>query len=291
MKFGDLKAFCAVANHGTLQLAAQVLKLTTGAVSLQLKRLEKDVGIKLFQRTPNKLLLTDDGRTFLNQTQILLREFERGIASIREGDAGSIIVSSVNDMAQFLAPRIAGFIRDNPSVNVSILSRSPSESLELVLKGEADFGIGRFLSLPPSINPVRLFTAIIVALFPKDHSLSRVKRLTLQDLLSYDLIVLPHNSAARSTIGKAFLSKGLELKKVLEAGGCSIIKEYVDLRLGVGLVHEICIRGKKGSLCTIDAGHLFDPYDIVLIHRADRPPGRVQKRFIESLSQERSPKP
>ncbi len=284
MKFNDLKAFCLVANQGTLQHAAQILKLTPGAISLQLRRLEAETEIKLFQRTPNKLLLTDAGRTFLNQTQRLLTDFERGVALVRGGNTGSIVVTSGNDMAQFLAPRIAAFIRENPAVNISVLTRSSPESLDLVLEGKADFGIGKFSNLSKSVKGIRLFTSGIVALYPKGHPLSRVKRLSIEDLVPYGLIVLPQNSATRGAIEKVFLNRGLEMKKVLEAGGCSIIKEYVELRLGVGLVHEICIRGKKGSLCVSDAKHLFDQYDVVLIHRSDRPPGTVHKRFIESIS-------
>jgi DNA-binding transcriptional LysR family regulator len=187
-------------------------------------------------------------------------------------------------MAQFLAPRIADFLKDNPLVNMSILTRSSPESLGLVLEGKADFGIGKFSTLPRSISGIRLFTSGIVALYPKGHALSRIKQLSLRDLVGYGLIVLPQNSATRSAIEKVFWNHGLEMKKVLEAGGCSVIREYVELRLGVGLVHEICVRGKKGALCITDVKRLFPQYDVVLIYRNDRPPGPLQKRFIEALS-------
>ena len=284
MNFSELKAFCLVANEGTLQHAAESLKLTPAAISLQIRRLEAEIGINLFQRTPNKLLLTDAGRMFLNQTQRLLQDFERGVALVRGGNIGTIVVTSGNDMAQFLAPRIAEFLKDNPLVNMSILTRSSPESLDLVLEGKADFGIGKFSKLPRSVTGIRLFTSGIAALYPRGHPLSRIKHLSLRDLVPYDLIVLPQNSATRGAIEKVFSNRGLEMKKVLEAGGCSVIREYVELRLGVGLVHEICIRGKKGPLCVADAKHLFDQYDVVLIHRNDRPPGAVQRKFIEAIS-------
>jgi DNA-binding transcriptional LysR family regulator len=284
MNFNELKAFCLVANQGTLQHAAQSLKLTAGAISLQIQRLEEEIGIKLFQRTPNKLLLTDAGRTFLNQTQRLLQDFERGVALVRGGNTGTIVVTSGNDMAQFLAPRIADFVRDNPLVNMSILTRSSPESLDLVLEGKADFGIGKFSSFPRSISGIRLFSSGIVALCPKGHPFSRIKKVSLSDLVGHGLIVLPQTSGTRSAIEKVFENHGLEIRKVLEAGGCSVIREYVELRLGVGLVHEICIRGKRGSLCVTDVKHLFPRHDVVLIYRNDRPPGPLQKRFIESLS-------
>jgi DNA-binding transcriptional LysR family regulator len=284
MNFTELKAFCLVANEGTLQHAAATLKLTPAAISVQIRRMEAEIGIKLFQRTPNKLLLTDAGKTFLNQTQRLLQDFERNVALVRGGNTGNIVVTSGNDMAQFLAPRIADFLRDNPLVNMSILTRSSPESLGLVIEGKADFGIGKFSTLPRSISGIRLFTSGIVALYPKGHPLSRVKQVSLRDLVGYGLIVLPQNSATRSAIEKVFWNQGLQMNKVLEAGGCSVIREYVELRLGVGLVHEICVRGKKGSLCTTDVKRLFPQYDVVLIYRNDRPPGPLQKRFIETIS-------
>ena len=284
MNFTELKAFCLVANEGTLHHAAESLKLTPAAISIQIRRMEAEIGIKLFERTPNKLLLTDAGRTFLNQSQRLLQDFERGVALVRGGNTGSIVVTSGNDMAQFLAPRIADFLKDNPLVNMSILTRSSPESLGLVLEGKADFGIGKFSTLPRSISGIRLFTSGIVALYPKGHALSRIKKISLRDLVGYGLIVLPQNSATRSAIEKVFWNHGLEMKKVLEAGGCSVIREYVELRLGVGLVHEICVRGKRVNLSITDVKRLFPQYDVVLIYRNDRPPGPLQKRFIERIS-------
>jgi DNA-binding transcriptional LysR family regulator len=289
MNFNELKAFCLVANQGTLHHAAHSLNLTPGAVSLQLRRLETEVGIKLFQRTPNKLLLTDVGKTFLNQTQRFLQDFERGVALMRGGNTGTIVVTSGNDMAHFLAPRMAEFVKDNPLVNMSILTRSSPESLELVLGGKADFGIGKFSSLPRSLSGIRLFTSAIVALYPKGHALSRIRQVSLRDLVGYGLIVLPQTSATRSAIEKVFWNHGLEMKKVLEAGGgCSVIREYVELGLGVGLVHEICVQAKKGTLCVSKVKNLLPPCDIVLVYRRDRPPGPMQKRFIESLLGKRS---
>ena len=284
MRFNDLKAFCLVANQGTLQHAAHSLKLTPGAISLQLRRLEAEVKIKLFQRTPNKLLLTDAGRTFLNHSQRVLQEFERGIALVRGGNTGSIVVASGNDMGQFLAPRIGDFLKDNPLVNMSILTRSSPEALKLVMEGKADFAIGNFSTLPRSISGICLFTSWIVALYPKDHPLTRIRRVSLRDLVGYGLIVLPQNSATRSVIERVFLDHGLKMKKVLEAGGCSVIREYVELRLGVGLVHEICVRGKTGALSITDVKRLFPQYDVVLIYRNDRPRSPLQQRFIESVS-------
>ncbi len=128
------------------------------------------------------------------------------------------------------------------------------------------------------------FTSGIVALYPKGNALSRIKQVSLRDLVGYGLIVLPQNSETRSAIEKVFWNHGFEMKKVLEAEGCSVIREYVELRLGVGLVHEICVRGKRGSFSMTDVKRLFPQYDVVLIYRNDRRSDPCKKGYRVAFS-------
>jgi hypothetical protein len=155
-----------------------------GGISLHYS-LGSRIGIKLFQRTPNKLL-TDAGRAFLIN-QRLLRDFERGVTLVRGGNTGSIVVTSGNDIAQFLT-RIAAFLKDNPLVNMSILTRSspiPGASFG----GQSRFRYRKFSIFSRSISRIRLFTSGIV---PSTQSLRyKVKQVSLRDLVGYGLIVLP----------------------------------------------------------------------------------------------------
>ena len=290
MNLERLKAFCLVGQNGGLLRAAQKLKLSPATVSLRLRHLEDEVGVRLFERRPNKLLLTDKGKLLLPQAQRILQQIDDSLASLREERDrydGSVSVLVGSDMAHFFAPRIAKFVESYPNVNLKILVSPSPDSLEQLVTGHADFAIGRFLKVPKSIVTYPLFTSTVAAIYDRDHPLARRKRISMQDLAGCGLIVTSRFSAIRQIIQKAFTKSGLEMRTVLETGECSLISEYVKMRLGVGLVHETCIRGKlDANLRARDLRHLFGRLDVVLIYRKDRLLTAGQKKFIEAISTE-----
>jgi LysR family cyn operon transcriptional activator len=289
MNLDHLKAFCLVGQSGGLLHAAQKLKLSPATISLRLKHLESEVGVPLFERRPNKLLLTDKGKWLLPQAQRILRQIDDSVASLREDRArceGDVVVLVGSDMAHFFAPRMAKFVGNYPQVNLKILVSPSPESLELLVDGQGDFAIGRFLKVPKPIGTVPLFSSSIAAIYDRDHALARRKRISLPDLASCGLIVTSRYSAIRRIIEKAFIQQGLEMRTVLETGECSLISEYVKMRLGVGLVHEACIRGKlEANICARDLKYLFGRLDVVLIYRKDRLLTAAQRKFIEAISE------
>lgn len=290
MNVDRLKAFCLVGQSGGLLRAAQKLKLSPATVSLRLKHLEDDLGVQLFERRPNKLLLTDKGKMFLPQVQRILQQIDDSVASLRQEGGrceGDVTVLVGSDMAHFFAPRMAQFVENYPQVNLKILVTPSPEALELLLGGQGDFAIGRFLKVPRSIATYPLFTSTIAAIYDRDHPLSRRKQIALRDLAACGLIVTSRYSAIRRIVQKAFADHALEMRTVLETGECSLISEYVKMKLGVGLVHETCIRGKLPSnVLSRDLKHLFGRLDVVLIYRKDRSMTAAQRKFIEAISAE-----
>jgi DNA-binding transcriptional LysR family regulator len=290
MNLDRLQAFCLVGQNGGLLRAAQKLKLSPATVSLRLKHLEEEVGAQLFERRPNKLFLTEKGKLFLPQAQRILQQIEDSIASLRQKEdlcQGSVSVLVGSDMAHFFAPRMARFVESYPQVNLKILVNPSPDSLDLLLGGQGDFAIGRFLKVPRSIATYPLFSSSIAAIYDRDHPLSKRKRVSLPDLAACGLIVTSRYSAIRRIVEKAFASHGLEMRTVLETGECSLISEYTKMKLGVGLVHETCIHGKLDANVRFrDLKHLFGRLDVVLLYRKDRLMTAAQKKFIEAISAE-----
>jgi DNA-binding transcriptional LysR family regulator len=290
MNLDRLKAFCLVGQSGGLMRAAQKLKLSPATVSLRLKHLEDEVGVQLFERRPNKLLLTEKGKLLLPQAQRILQQIDDSLALLREENdryQGTVSVLVGSDMAHFFAPRIAKFVESYPSVNLKIIVSPSPDSLELLVTGQADFAIGRFLKVPKSITTLPLFTSTVAAIYERDHPLSCRNRISLQDLAGCGLIVTSRFSAIRQIVQRAFAKNNLEMRTVLETGECSLISEYVKMRLGVGLVHETCIRGKLDAhLRARDLKHLFGRLDVVLIYRKDRSLTAGQRKFIQAISTE-----
>lgn len=288
MTLDRLEAFCLVGQNGGLVRAAQKLKLSPATVSLRLKHLEEEMGTQLFERRPNKLLLTEKGKLFLPQARRILQQIEDSIAALRQKEEvcqGSVSVLVGSDMAHFFAPRMAQFVQNHPQVNLKILVNPSPDSLELLQGGQGDFAIGRFLQVPRSITTYPLFTSSIAAIYDRGHPLSKRRRIAMADLAACGLIVTSRYSAIRRIVEKAFASQGLELRTVLETGECSLISEYTKMKLGVGLVHETCIRGKlDANLRFRDLKYLFGRLDVVLLYRKDRLLTPAQRKFIEAIS-------
>ncbi|HXG50953.1 MAG TPA: LysR substrate-binding domain-containing protein [candidate division Zixibacteria bacterium] len=288
MNLDRLKTFCLVAQNASLLQAAQKLKLSPATVSLRLKQLEREIGVPLFEHKPNRLVLSAKGKVLLAQAQRILQQIDDSVALLRDDDEackGSLSVLVGVDLAHYLAPRVASFVEQNPAVNLSVLVSPSPESLRLILDGQADIAIGRFLKLPRWIAALRLFTSTVAAIFPAGHPFAGRTRLSLRDLAAQGLIVPSQYSVTRRVVHRAFAAQGLEMRTVLEAGGCSLIREYAQLGLGVGLVHEICVRGKiDGDLVVRDLERMFGRIDVLLIYRKDRVLTPAHRRFIEALS-------
>ena len=289
MELNQLRAFLLVGQKGGLIGAANRLKLTPSAISLRIKRLEHEIGAQLFERKPNKLLLTEQGRAFLTRVKRILDDLDSAVAvSLPERNegvwAGTVSIALGSDLQPFLAPRIAAFVKNHPTVKLSLSARESTTTLQLVLDDEVDIGIGRFATVPPGLRKTHLFFTALQAIYPKNHPLPAHKKPRLRDLSSHGLILLPPRSATRRAIDKAFSSNGIELKRVIEAGGCFGIKQLVQLNLGVGLVHDICmVTDKDRNLHAIDVSHLFPRFEVSAIHKKSRHLTLPQKTLIEAL--------
>ncbi|MBI4489252.1 MAG: LysR family transcriptional regulator [Deltaproteobacteria bacterium] len=293
MELAHLRTFCLVAQKGGLRQAAYQLKLTPAAVSIRLKRLEAYTGTKLFDHAPNRLTLTEDGRTFLDEVQRILGDLDSSISLLHERKglcAGNISVALGSDMAFFLAPAIAAFAKDNPMVRLSILARPSPDTLALVTKNQAEIGIGRFTALPTTLRRIPLFRSGLVAIYPRKHPLSAHSRLSLSSLASHELILLTSQAATRQVINRVFFENGLEIKTVIEAGSCFAIKEYVRLGLGVGLVHDTCVvEAKERHVHVSNLGHLFGKFEVSLIYLEKKNLPLAHRRFIEAIGQIKNP--
>jgi LysR family transcriptional regulator, carnitine catabolism transcriptional activator len=292
MEVSELKTFLLVARGGGLPHASKNLRLSTAAISQRLKRLETEIGAKLFERRPNGLLLTPKGRLFLSHAQRILEDLEKSVSMFRENEGictGSVSVALANDLAFFLAPYIAGFLKKHPMVKLSMLTRSSTDALELVLDGHVEIGIGRFTAIPSTLERIPLFSLSLVAVYPTRHPLALVKRPSLADLAAHGLILHNLNSSTRRAIDQIFASRAVEVNPVIEASTCYAIKQYVKLGLGVGLMHNICAFTEKDpDLKTSDLRNIFGRWDVVLIHKS-RELTLAHKTLIETLSRMQVP--
>ncbi len=270
MDFKRLRAFHLVAKHGSLRRAANQLGLTLPTLSVQLKKLENELNVKLFHHLPNKLLITEQGRLFLQEITRVLEALERARAAVSnqtEDFTGKVSISMGNDLGKYFAPRIALFLKAHPRLALTILARASRETLSLVLAGEVDFGIGRFKSLPRGMHREKLLENRVWLVFPRDHPLSRRNEIGLKDIAAFRIITLTRNSETRKLVDWAFHRNRIEAEKILEVGTCQSAIEFVRLGLGVALVHDICVAGELKKLNFVNMSHVFGKGEVSLIRR------------------------
>lgn len=214
-----LRAFQLTANHGSLRRAAVDLLLTPAAVSIQIKRLEEQLGVELFQRVGKRLLLSPSGELFLREVDAALNGVEAAIALItKKGPSlGRVSVSIGNDLAGFFSGAIAKFMKSHPEVEVSLRVRVSPQTLALVMDGDVDLGVGYFGTVPPEISKNLIQQSGFSLLVNAAHPLARLRTVGLEELSKHRLITLPAESNMGRRIAQAFSSAGIEPVSIIEA--------------------------------------------------------------------------
>jgi DNA-binding transcriptional LysR family regulator len=290
MELKNLRAFYFVGKYGNLPRAANYLKLTSPAISVQLKKLEQELRVKLFDRHPNKLVLTDKGRILLNEvSQILdsLMKLQEVASQAPHVTSEKLTIALGSDLPKLLAPQIAAFSQKHPRLQLTIVSK-PSETLSLLLAGTVDVAIGWFPQIPRTLQKKTLFNSKLYLIFPANHSLASKKKILLDDVAAFPLILPSSRAAARRVVDSGFYSSGIEIKNVLEVGTCESILEYVRRAIGIGFVHDICLP-KDGAkdIRSYDMGTELGTIEVSLVYKESILSQSSYKALIDSLCKPR----
>jgi DNA-binding transcriptional LysR family regulator len=201
MELRHLRYFCAVAEDQSFTLAAKRLHVSQSGVSGQVRDLEREIGVRLLQRTPREVSLTPEGAVFLREAREILRHSERAVdLALRasRGQFGKLAIGLCGPAtAPFLPRLIRDFKKSQPGVNVSLKDLDPMHQPEALGQGVIDVGFTR--SIPPQFRPLLqsdvLFSEPLVVVLPKGHALANEKAIYLAQLAS-DRFVLYSREAA-----------------------------------------------------------------------------------------------
>lgn len=247
---------------------AQALHTSQPGVSRQIRELEDELGIDLFVRAGKRLTgLTEPGRQVMPIVERLLHEAEnlrRAGDDFARAGSGALRIAATHSQARYaLPPVVRDFRAAHPDVILHMQQGSPQQVAKLLLDGEADVGIAtealaQFNELVAL--PCYRWTHTIVT--PPDHPLaheaSEGQVLTLERLAQFPIITYETGYTGRSHIDDAFRAAGLTIDVVLVAMDADVIKTYVDLGLGVGIVAAIAYdEDRDRHLAAIDGRHLF----------------------------------
>jgi LysR family cys regulon transcriptional activator len=252
-------------NFNLTEVAAKLFTSQSG-VSKHIKDLEGELGLDLFVRRGKRLIgLTDPGKELVQIVERILLDTQN-IKQLGEQfsnrDRGQLTVATTHTQARYaLPPVVSEFKKAFPDVQLVLLQGSPAEIVSLLLKAEADIGIAtEAVQEEPELVTFPYHSWHHTVIVPVDHPLGRKKTLTLADVAEFPLITYNQGFTGRGKVDLAFSKAGLVPNIVMSALDADVIKAYVELGLGIGIVASIAFDIERDSrLRQLPSSHLFEP--------------------------------
>ncbi|MGC4029302.1 MAG: LysR substrate-binding domain-containing protein [Steroidobacteraceae bacterium] len=265
MKLQQLRFLAAVAQSElNITTAASKLHTTQPAVSKQLRQLEEELGFRIFERRGRTLsTITGPGERVIECTQRILREIQniKGISTdFRDRSTGTLSIGTTHTQARYVLPQVIKAFRERyPKVQFNLLQGTSEQIADMAQQGRIDVAIAtgsaalfeKFVLLPC----YRWYRQVIV---PQGHPLAAVKRLTLEELGRYPIVSYAFSFTGSSSLTDAFAARNIRPNIALAARDADVIKTYVRLGIGVGIIANMAVDPVEDSdLVRIDASHLF----------------------------------
>ncbi|WP_409526094.1 HTH-type transcriptional regulator CysB [Nitrincola sp. MINF-07-Sa-05] len=267
MKLQQLRYIWEVARHDlNVSATAQSLYTSQPGISKQVRLLEDELGVEVFARSGKHLTrVTPAGEAILQIVGDILQKVDsiRQVAQeFSDEKKGTLSIATTHTQARYaLPPAINEFIKMYPDVSLHMQQGTPMQISEMAADGEVDFAIAteamsHFSDL--IMMPCYHWNRSVVV--PKDHPLAQVSKLTLEELARYPIVTYVFGFTGRSKLDDAFRDRGLTPRVVFTAVDSDVIKTYVRLGLGVGIVATMAFEAEQDKdLVALDASHLFEP--------------------------------
>ncbi len=254
----------AVRQNFNLTEAAKALFTSQPGVSKAIIELEEELGIDIFSRHGKRIRgLTEPGRQVLKSVEVILQEVE-GLKRIGKEfaaqDSGSFTIATTHTQARYSLPAVVQqFSQKFPKVRLSLLQGNPKQVAEMVLNNQADLAIAtEAIAEIDGLVSLPCFQWEHMVIVPPEHALLKSGSLTLEDIAAYPLVTYDAAFAGRNRIDQAFARRNLKPDVVLEAIDADVIKTYVELGMGVGIIAGLAFNASRDpNLRALPAGHLF----------------------------------
>jgi LysR family cys regulon transcriptional activator len=255
----------AVRQNLNLTETAKALFTSQPGISKAILELEGELGVDIFARHGKRLRrVTEPGQQVLKSIEVIMREvnnLKRIGDEFSKQDAGTLSIATTHSQARYFLPEpVAQLRRRFPKVNISLHQGAPGQVAQMVLDEVADIAIAtEGLADHDDLVSMPCYEWQHAIVMPAGHTLAQVERVTLEELALHPLVSYHPSFSGRTRVDQAFAARHLKPNIVLEAIDADVIKTYVRLGLGVGIVAENAVRDDPagGELVSRPAGHLF----------------------------------
>lgn len=294
MKFHQLRYIHEVVRQNlNISAASEALHTSQPGVSKQIQLLEEELGLQIFQRNGKRLVgVTEPGRKIVElaaRVMLDMQNIKRVGDEYSQEDSGELTIATTHTQARYRLPAaVKQFISQYPNVKLTIHQGNPAQVTEQVAAGEADIGIAtENISKDERLACLPCYTWNRCLVVPPSHPLAQKSKLTLKDLAAYPLITYDFAFTGGTLVSKVFHDAGIEPNVVFTAIDADVIKTYVNLGLGIGLIANMAYEASRDApLVSLDCSHLFPDSTTYLGVRRDAFLRDYMLQFISMLSPE-----
>ena len=297
MKLQQLRYVWEVAHHDlNVSATAQSLFTSQPGISKQIRLLESELGVEIFARSGKHLThITPAGEAIIDLAGEILRKTEsiRRVASDHSNNvAGSFSLATTHGQARYVLPdSISTFLNKHPKVNLELKQGSPQQIAEMASKGDVDFAIAtEALHQYSSLVTLPFFRWSHCVVVPNDHPLAQQDSPRLEEVVKYPIVTYSEGFTGRYRIDEGFAARGLIPQYTVTAADADVIKRYVRLGLGVGVISSMAYDPADDSdLVKIGEGSYFSPMLSCIAFRRGSYLRGFMFEFIEQLAPHLSP--
>ena len=283
----QLRAFCYATQSNSISKAAERMFLSQPSVSLQVKALENEMELTLFERRGPRIELTPDGRVLYELASPLVEAIDNLAVTFAERrgniESGELNIAAGESTILYILPEFTQrFAKIHPGIQLRLHNVTGRDGLAQVRADEVDFAVGSILDFPNDISYQPIFTYDTMLITPLNHPLTKKKTVSLEDISPYGLILPPRHLSTWRAVNLVFQQHDVPYKVSLEAGGWEVIKRYVELGIGVSIVSGLCLTGED-KVAAISLAKYFPKRSYGVVIRRGRFLSPEARLFIDMM--------
>ena len=287
--FNHLYYFYVTARHGSVSRAAEELRISQSALSVQIKQFEASLGHKLFDRVRTGVELNDSGEVVFQYAEEAFGDVDRvrnALEAMEHDLTGTISIGTVNSIGIYFLPDILKlFNEENPQVKVGIIFKSPSELVASVRAGKIDFALLTSKRQYPGLTAVPIQKTKMFLVAPPDHPLAAQETIQLSDLEKYPFLGFEEGMEVRAMMDALFRRMSLSIEYAMESSNVATIKHMAMAGLGLAILPETAVGPeiRQGLLIRPPIPSLYMVQEITAYHKTGRSMTPSKREFLTGL--------